>query len=127
PSPTPTPSATPSPTGSDSPTSGPAGFCAVTYTVTSSWNGGFTADVRVRNTGATAVNGWRLGFSFKGAEKVTGAWNATVTQSGTEVTATDAGHNATVPAGGAAGFGFQASGASAGVPPAFTLNGRTCA
>ncbi|WP_238995382.1 glycoside hydrolase family 9 protein [Streptomyces cyaneogriseus] len=127
PTPTPTPTATPSPAPTPSPTPGPAGSCAVTYTVTASWNGGFTADVRVRNTGATAVNGWRLGFSFKGAEKVTGAWNATVTQSGSEVTATDAGHNATVPAGGAAGFGFQASGAAAGVPPAFTLNGRTCA
>ncbi|MEV5883898.1 glycoside hydrolase family 9 protein [Streptomyces sp. NPDC052020] len=125
PAPTGTPTPTPAPT--PTPTPGPAGSCAVTYTVTSSWNGGFTADVRVRNTGATAVNGWRLGFSFKGAEKVTGAWNATVTQSGTAVTATDAGHNAAVPAGGTAGFGFQASGASAGVPPAFTLNGRTCA
>jgi cellulase/cellobiase CelA1 len=81
----------------------------------------------VRNTGTTAVNGWKLGFSFKGAEKVTNAWNATVTQSGADVTASNAGHNATLPAGATVSFGFQASGAPAGTPTGFTLNGRTCA
>jgi cellulase/cellobiase CelA1 len=98
----------------------------VTYSVASSWNGGFTGEVRVRNTGTVAVNGWRLGFSFRGAEKITNAWNATVTQSGAEVTAADAGHNAPLAAGGTATFGFQASGTPAGTPTGFALNGRSC-
>jgi cellulase/cellobiase CelA1 len=98
----------------------------VAYTVGSSWNGGFTAEVRVRNTGSTAIQGWKLGFTFKGGERITNAWNATVTQSGTEVTASNAGHNATLSAGGSTTFGFQASGSSAGAPSNVTLNGRHC-
>lgn len=98
----------------------------MTYTVTSTWNGGFTADVGVRNTGTTAVDGWRLGFSFKGAEKVTSAWNATVSQTGTGVTAANAAHNATIPPGSSVSFGFQGTGTPAGTPAAFTLNGKDC-
>ncbi|HZF90298.1 glycoside hydrolase family 9 protein [Streptomyces sp.] len=127
PDPTPTPTPTPAPTPTPTPTPTPAVGCAVTYTVGSSWNGGFTAEVRIKNTGAAPVDGWKLGFSFRGGEQVTNAWNATVTQSGAEVTAANAGHNATLPAGGTTSFGFQAGGTPAGAPAAFTLNGRACA
>ncbi|MFV0131999.1 cellulose binding domain-containing protein [Streptomyces sp. HMX87] len=98
----------------------------VAYSVGSSWNGGFTAEVRLKNTGSAAVNGWKTGFALKGDEKVTDAWSATVTQSGAEVTAANAAHNAAVPPGGTASFGFQARGTATGAPDAFTLNGRTC-
>jgi lysophospholipase L1-like esterase len=134
PSPTPSRSATPSPTPSRSATpsptrtaSGPAG-CAVTYTVTNQWQGGFQGDVTVGNTGATAINGWTLRWSFPDGQVITQAWNAGVTQSGAAATATDAGWNAAIPPGGSAAFGFLASQAGTNrAPTDFTLNAAACA
>ncbi|MFE9406543.1 glycoside hydrolase family 9 protein [Streptomyces sp. NPDC006530] len=101
--------------------------CSVTYRIDSAWNDGFTATVTVKNTGASAISGWTLGWSFAGNQRISGAWNATVTQSGTAVTAKDAGWNGTLTPGGSASFGFQAgySGTNA-APTAFTLNGAAC-
>ncbi|MFH8760531.1 glycoside hydrolase family 9 protein [Streptomyces atroolivaceus] len=128
PSPTPTPTPTPPPTSTPTPTSTPSAGagCSVTYKVGSSWGNGFTTDVTVKNTGSTTVDGWRLNWAFSGSEKVTGAWNATATQSGAVVTATDAGHNGKVPPGGSASFGFQGTGAPGSAPTGFTLNGVGC-
>ena len=126
PSPSPSASASPSPTASPTATStAPGSACAVTYTIGSNWGSGFTADVTVRNTGTAAVSGWSLAWSFLGAEKITNAWNAKAVQSGAAVTAADAGFNAAIAPGASASFGFQGTGAPAGLP-AFALNGRSC-
>ncbi|MCM0678057.1 endo-1,4-beta-xylanase [Micromonospora phytophila] len=120
--PTPSPTTpTPSPT-----TPAPGVGCTVTY-VPNSWNTGFTAEVRIRNDGPTAITGWSVGFAFSTGQAVTNGWNATVSQAGAQVTARNAAWNATVPAGGTVSFGFQ--GTHGGVnpsPAAFTLNGSAC-
>lgn len=104
-----------------------AGGCQVSYAVTNSWQGGFQADVTVRNTGPAAVNGWSLTWSFADGQQVNQAWNATVTQSGAAVTAANAAWNATIAAGGTAGFGFLAAySTNNSRPTAFALNGRAC-
>ncbi|NUS16681.1 MAG: alpha-L-arabinofuranosidase [Streptomyces sp.] len=103
------------------------GTCHVTYVKSSEWPGGFTADVTIANTGTTAVNGWSLAFSFPGDQKITNSWNATVTQSGTAVTATNVSYNGTISPAGTAAFGFQGTYASGNASPtAFTLNGTPC-
>jgi hypothetical protein len=118
-------SPTPSPT-SPSPTPSPVGgSCSVAYKVSSSWTGGFTADVTVRNTGSAAVTGWTLGFTFPGDQRVTSAWNGTATQSGARVALTNAGWNGTLAPGASTTVGFQAAGTSV-TPAAFTLNGAAC-
>jgi cellulase/cellobiase CelA1 len=98
--------------------------CTVTYKVTSQWSGGFTGDVAVAVTGGT-VNGWTLTFAFANGQQITNAWNATVRQAGTAVTATDAGWNAQL---GTADWGFNGTwnGTNAN-PTAFSLNGTACA
>uniref|UniRef100_UPI0004E0FB55 cellulose-binding domain-containing protein n=1 Tax=Streptomyces sp. NRRL F-5123 TaxID=1463856 RepID=UPI0004E0FB55 len=103
------------------------GTCHVTYTTTSEWAGGFTADVTVGNTSGTPVNGWSVTFSFPDSQKVANGWNATVTQSGAVVTATNMSYNGTIPSGGTASFGFQGTYASSNPSPtAFALNGTAC-
>ncbi|MBM9503008.1 cellulose binding domain-containing protein [Actinacidiphila acididurans] len=104
-----------------------AGSCTVTYTK-NEWQGGLTASVTVADTGSAPVNGWTLTFSFPGDTKVTSAWNATVTQSGSTVTATNVSYNSTIPAGGNVSFGFQGTwtGNDAN-PTSFALNGSSCA
>ncbi|WP_308190763.1 arabinofuranosidase catalytic domain-containing protein [Streptomyces sp. HPF1205] len=103
------------------------GTCHVAYTRTSEWPGGFTADVTVSNTGTAAVNGWSVGFSMPGDQKITNGWNATVTQSGQAVTAVNMSYNSTIAAGGSTSFGFQGTFTSNDASPtAFTLNGAAC-
>jgi cellulase/cellobiase CelA1 len=81
----------------------------------------------VTNTGSSAINGWSLTWSFSGNQKVTSAWNATVTQSGSAVTAKNLSYNAAIPAGGSTSFGFQASySGSNATPSTFALNGTAC-
>uniref|UniRef100_UPI0021F16896 cellulose-binding domain-containing protein n=1 Tax=Streptomyces sp. HPF1205 TaxID=2873262 RepID=UPI0021F16896 len=75
----------------------------------------------------TAVNGWTVGFAFPGDTKVTSAWNATVTQSGSQATAKNMSYNSTISPGANVSFGFQGTWTSNdAAPTAFTLNGTTC-
>ncbi|MDQ0374553.1 cellulose 1,4-beta-cellobiosidase [Cellulomonas humilata] len=102
------------------------GACSVKYTA-SSWNTGFTASVKVTNTGTSALSSWSLGFSFANGQKVTQGWSADWTQSGTAVTAKNAAWNGTLGAGQSVDIGFNGSHTGTNNnPTAFTLNGATC-
>ncbi|MFH9861090.1 cellulase family glycosylhydrolase [Streptomyces sp. NPDC017202] len=103
------------------------GSCAVGYRL-SDWGSSFNADVTVRNTGTTAVKGWRLDFAFPGEQRIGHAWNARATQQGRQVRATHESWTETIPAGGTVSFGFTGSSTAGtnGVPASFALNGSTC-
>jgi hypothetical protein len=121
------PSASPSVSASPSPGGG-TGACRVAYAKTSEWAGGMVANVTITNTGAAAINAWRLTFAFPGDTKVGNAWNADVTQNGAAVTATNASYNGVITAGGSQSFGFTGSWSSNNASPtSFTLNGSSCA
>ncbi|MGV9453026.1 GH12 family glycosyl hydrolase domain-containing protein [Streptomyces sp. NPDC003635] len=104
----------------------PTTACQVTY-ATNVWQGGFTADVTVKNTGSAAVSNWRLGFTLPSGQRVTNSWNATLSGSSGAVTASPVAHNAQIAAGGSQTFGFQ--GTYSGTftkPTGFSLNGTAC-
>lgn len=125
--PTTPPPTTPPPTTPPPTTPPPGGSgCAVKYTP-NSWNNGFTADVQITNTGSSALNGWTLTYNLPSGQQVTNAWNATVSQSGSTVTARNVNFNGSVPPGGTTSFGYQGtlSGAYSS-PTSFSLNGATC-
>ncbi|MBT2441239.1 endo-1,4-beta-xylanase [Streptomyces sp. ISL-36] len=109
-----TPVGNPPPTGT---------ACAVTYTVQSQWNTGFTAQVTVRNTGTTALDGWRTEWGYGSGQRVTQAWNATVTQTAARVTAASLSYNASVPPGGSVSFGLNGTWSGTNPPP----TGLSCA
>ncbi|MGW2637507.1 cellulase family glycosylhydrolase [Streptomyces sp. NPDC001348] len=90
--------------------------CSASYTVSSDWGGGFNAEVKVTNTGTTAISGWKVTWTWSGTQKVTSMWNASYTQTGGTVTAVNAAHNGSVPAGGSASFGFGGAPGGGGVP-----------
>jgi Cellulose binding domain/Putative Ig domain len=105
----------------------PAGTCHVDYTKASEWAGGFTANVTITNTSTVTVNGWTLMFSFPGDQKITSAWNASVTQSGASVTAVNMSYNAAIAPSGNVQFGFQGTWtANDTSPSAFAVNGIAC-
>ncbi|MCX5333279.1 cellulase family glycosylhydrolase [Streptomyces sp. NBC_00140] len=90
--------------------------CTAAYTVSSDWGGGFNAEVKVTNTGTTAISSWKVTWTWSGSQQVTSMWNASYTQSGSTVTASNAAHNGSVAAGGSAGFGFGGAPGGGGVP-----------
>ncbi|MDX3728230.1 cellulose binding domain-containing protein [Streptomyces caniscabiei] len=106
----------------------PTGACAVTYTITNQWSGGFQADVRLANTGASAWSGWTLGWTFPDGQGVSQIWNAAHTQTGSAVTARNIGWNGSVAAGSSVSFGFTGSWSGTnGKPTAFKLGDQSCA
>ncbi|MET7401139.1 cellulase family glycosylhydrolase [Dactylosporangium sp. NPDC005572] len=103
-----------------------AAGCRVTYRVTSQWPGGFTGDVAVTNLG-DPVTGWTLRWTFGAGQTVAQTWNATVTASGAQVTAVNAGYNGSIATNATVSFGFNGSWTGSNpVPASFTLNGTTC-
>ncbi|WP_312882181.1 extracellular catalytic domain type 1 short-chain-length polyhydroxyalkanoate depolymerase [Actinomadura alba] len=118
--PTSPPTSTPTPPGDP-------GACRVTYTV-NAWNTGLTTGITIANTGSAPINGWSLVFTLPGGQTITSGWNATYAPASGQVTARNAGHNATIPANGSVGIGFQATHTgNTGKPSSFTLNGAACA
>ncbi|HJP78969.1 MAG TPA: cellulose binding domain-containing protein [Pseudonocardiaceae bacterium] len=107
--------------GGGTPPPGGSG-CTATYSVTSSWSGGFQAQVVVNNTGSAATNGWTLGWTFPDGQQINNSWNGNATQSGSSVTVTNAGYNGALAAGSSATFGFTATSNSSDNTP----SGVTC-
>ncbi|WP_436848531.1 cellulase family glycosylhydrolase [Streptomyces asoensis] len=106
----------------------PAVACSVAYRVVGEWPGGFQGDITLRNTGTSAISGWKLAFAFADGQTVTNMWGGTATQSGASVSVVPASYTSTVPAGGSVTVGFIGSkGAANAAPTAFTLNGGACA
>ena len=99
--------------------------CTVDYKV-NQWDTGFTTAVTITNNGA-AKSSWALKWTYAGNQKISNGWNAKISQSGSSVTAANESYNGSLPTGGSASFGFQASysGTNA-VPATFTLDGVTC-
>jgi len=95
---------------------GSTAACSAAYTVSSDWGGGFNADVKVTNTGTAPLTSWKVTWTFDGSQQVGSMWNASYTQTGPTVTATNAAHNGGVAAGGSTSFGFGAAPGGGAVP-----------
>jgi hypothetical protein len=110
PTPTPTATATPSPTPSPTSSTGPA-TCALTSSLVTSWDGGYQLQLTVTDSGSTALTGWTASFMFADSEEtISSSWNATVTQTGTQVTAVNASYNGSITAGNSTTFGMTVNG-----------------
>ncbi|MFC7547670.1 PQQ-dependent sugar dehydrogenase [Plantactinospora sp. GCM10030261] len=106
----------------------PPATCTVDYRVDSQWGTGFTVTVTMTNTGTAAVDGWTLGWTYAGNQRVTSGWNAEVNQQGADVTARNASWNPTIAPGATVSFGLLGSYSGTNPPPtSFTLNGAPCA
>ncbi|MFC9087669.1 cellulose binding domain-containing protein [Nocardiopsis dassonvillei] len=128
PEPTPEPTPDPEPTPEPSPDPEPEpGDCAVEYTVTNTWSGGFQAGVTVTNKGDEALEGWEVGWEFTAGERVTSLWNGAHTQDGASVRVTDAGWNARIAPGSSVTVGFNGTvDGEPARPTGLTLDGEAC-
>ena len=102
--------------------------CAVTYSIVTQWNNGFTAAVTIQNAATAAINGWTLSWTWPGTEQITQSWNGNYTQNGANASIANASWNGSIAAGASAsGIGFNANYSGSNPAPAsFFLNGGAC-
>ena len=100
--------------------------CQVLYKVTNDWSSGFQGSIDITNNGP-ALSSWTFGFAFLGDQKVSSGWNGIWTQSGHNVTVTNASWNGTLGANASMTLGFTATYSGTNESPAlFTFNGVDC-
>ncbi len=94
------------------------------YQITNEWGSGYTAAIRLSNSGTQSIDGWSVSWKYSDGSQVTNSWNAQVSGSN-PYTATDMGWNGTLQPGQTIEFGFQVNkgGADAQVP---SLSGSLC-
>jgi hypothetical protein len=90
-----------------------------------SYQGGFTAELRIINHGPT-LNGWTSNWTFDNDERLGAIWSAVMTQQSNRVTATPMPWTASIPSGGAIGFGWTAFASATQAPDDITVNGIPC-
>ncbi|MFF5083383.1 DUF6055 domain-containing protein [Actinoplanes sp. NPDC000266] len=100
---------TPPPTTPAPTTPAPAGSCSARLAVTGSWTGGFQGEVTV-TAGAAGTTAWTVGWPLTAGQRILQSWGATVTASGTTVTATNAAWNGTLAPAAGTTFGFIGEG-----------------
>ncbi|MDR6975162.1 hypothetical protein J2X68_001846 [Streptomyces sp. 3330] len=94
---------------------------------TSAWNTGLTASVTLTDTGATTVDGRRLGLTPPAGRTVTDGWGAGCPPPTGAVTATDAPDHRTLAPGASVTIGYRATRTGdRAAPAALTRNGAAC-
>ncbi|WP_432824914.1 cellulase family glycosylhydrolase [Dactylosporangium sp. CA-092794] len=122
------PSGSVSPSASRSPsTPPPSGGCTATVKIDNAWQGGYQASITVKNSGTTTLNPWTATWTVPSGVTLSSGWNATVTQSGTTITAQAPSWAPSLAPGASTTIGYTANGPSSPAPSGVKLNGSTCA
>ena len=83
--------------------------CTATYQIVSQWPGGFTAQVVVRNTSASTINGWAVSWTFANGQSIQSLWNGIPIVNGANVIVRNATWNGTLAPNATTMFGFNGS------------------
>ena len=99
--------------------------CTVDYSA-NDWGTGFVASLTIHNLG-DALNGWTLTYSYSGNQKLANGWGGNWSQSGQNITVTNASYNGSIATGAGVNIGaqFSYSGTNA-KPTSFSINGTQC-
>jgi glucuronoarabinoxylan endo-1,4-beta-xylanase len=76
------------------------------YVVTNDWGSGYTAAIRIKNNGTSAINNWNVSWSYSDGTRISNSWNATLSGSN-PYSATGLSWNSSIQPGQTAEFGFQ--------------------
>ncbi|HEX8630992.1 MAG TPA: cellulase family glycosylhydrolase [Catenuloplanes sp.] len=115
----------PGPSGEPSAPEPSANACTAAFKLENAWQGGFQGALTIRNTGTGAANPWRVTWTFPAGVTMGSGWGATITQSGTTVTAAAPSHAASLAPGTSVTIGFTANG-TAGNPAGVRLGTVAC-
>lgn len=94
----------------------------VTFTLTSYWDTGYNANVKLENTGDSTIQNWYLGFDYN--DSITSIWNAEISSNeNAEYVIKNAGWNQDIAAGKSIEFGISGDHAFKGFPENYKLIG----
>lgn len=96
---------------------------ACQYQLTNQWNNGFTAAIKITNTGTTPLNNWTVSWTYAGDNRISSSWNANLSGSN-PYTASNLDWNASIQPNQSVEFGFQGTTASGAETP--TITGSPC-
>lgn len=97
--------------------------CTASFRAVSAWQGGYQAEVTVRNTSAAPVTGWRVTVVPADGARVGQVWNGTLgTAADGTATVTNASWNGTLAPGASAAFGLIATAPATSSTPAATVD-----
>lgn len=102
----------------------PQAFAACQYVVNDQWGGGFTATIKVTNSGTAPVSGWNINWRYNGADRITSSWNVIMSGSN-PYTASNVGWNGNLQPNQTVEFGVQGSKGSAPAELA-VISGSIC-
>ncbi|MEU3462757.1 cellulase family glycosylhydrolase [Streptomyces sp. NPDC006733] len=94
--------------------------CTAGWHVDSQWTPGFNATVTVTNAGTAPTSAWKVTWTWPGGQHLSNAWNATVQESGTGVSAVNLAYNGRLAAGASTSFGLQGTWSGTNTPPTLT-------
>jgi hypothetical protein len=99
--------------------------CSATYTK-NDWGSGFTANITIKNLG-DALSNWTLTYAYSGNQTLTSGWSGTWSQSGKNITVTNASWNGALAANASTTIGAQFTYSGTNTDPtSFAVNGTTC-
>lgn len=81
--------------------------CA-TISITSQWDGGYIAEVSIKNISNAIINGWNISFSSD--DKINNAWNCSINNIENEYSMSSLDYNSEIAYEGTITMGFQANG-----------------
>lgn len=92
----------------------------VTFTLTSYWDTGYNANIKIENIGDSIIENWYLGFESK--NKITNIWNAEISENvKSEYIIKNAGWNQDISVQGCVEFGISGEGVFEGFPETYEL------
>jgi predicted carbohydrate-binding protein with CBM5 and CBM33 domain len=96
----------------------PNGACTATWATTTTWSGGYQAEVTVRNPSTSTLSGWRVGWTIPSGTTINSVWNGTLTMDSlaTQATVGSVSWNGSIPPGTTRSFGLTANGSGATAP-----------
>lgn len=99
-------------------------YAGCQYVVTNQWNNGFSATLKITNSGASAINDWDINWRYSGDNRITSSYNTTLTGSN-PYNAKNLSWNSTIQPNQTVEFGVQGTkGAAAAEVP--VINGAAC-
>ena len=112
---TPPTTAPPTTTPPTTPASG-SGSCKATYSLVSSWTGGYQASVTVANSGSSTLSAWTVGLTLASGQSISSLWSGVNSGTSGAITVNNAAYNGTLAAGASTTFGFTANGNGSTLP-----------
>jgi len=93
------------------------GHCAATYRLVNQWQGGFQAEVTVRNVTSIPLNSWTARWTLPSGQSISQLWNGSLTVTGSLAVVRNVSWNGSIPANGSTTFGFLATSTGTNTEP----------